>query len=81
MPLSDDNDLGVNADGSANGDYCAYCYQNGAFTRDVTMEGMIDLCLPFLAGANRDKTEEQIRAALRQWFPSLKRWEGAARGE
>ena len=32
MPLADVNDIGTNADGSRNEDYCKYCYENGQFT-------------------------------------------------
>ena len=39
MPLTDDV-LGINADGSKNEDYCMYCYKDGKFLQDCTM----DLC-------------------------------------
>ena len=38
MILSDDNDRGTESDGSPFSDYCAYCYRNGAFTEDVSIE-------------------------------------------
>ena len=36
MPLADVNDIGTNADGSRNEDYCKYCYENGQFTQQCT---------------------------------------------
>ena len=27
--------------------YCTYCYQNGGFTADCTMDEMIDFCIRF----------------------------------
>jgi hypothetical protein len=74
MPLAQDNDFGNNADGSKNQDYCAYCYKDGKFTQDVTMDGMIDICVPFIMEANKEMTEEDARNGMQEWFPTLKRW-------
>lgn len=38
MPIVNNNQLGSNKDGSLNEDYCKYCYQNGEFIDDVTMQ-------------------------------------------
>ena len=43
MPLTDDV-LGTNADGTKNEDYCMYCYKDGKFLQDCTMEEMIEHC-------------------------------------
>ena len=43
MPLTQEI-LGTNADGSKNEDYCMYCYKDGKFTQDCTMEEMIEFC-------------------------------------
>lgn len=40
MPLTNEV-LGTNADGSPNEDYCIYCYKDGKFTQDMTMEHLI----------------------------------------
>lgn len=74
MPLDGNN--GTNADGSVNGDYCEYCYKNGAFTWNGTMEEMIDLCAPHMAQANPGMTEAQAKEQMRGFFPQLKRWQG-----
>ena len=47
MPLTDEN-RGTNADGSRSEDYCVYCYKNGQFTQEFTMNQMIEFCLQFL---------------------------------
>ena len=52
MPLTADL-LGTNADGSRNMDYCIFCYKDGRFLQDVTMEGMIDHCLKYLDEMNQ----------------------------
>ena len=52
--------------------YCTYCYQNGAFTYDATMEEQIEHnlnCAPELY-SDRERAREQMRA----YFPTLKRW-------
>ena len=42
MPLDKPEDAGTEADGTLSGEYCRYCYQNGAFTApDATMDDMI----------------------------------------
>lgn len=43
MPLAD-NILGTNADGSKNDEYCIYCYKDGNFTGNFSMEEMVEYC-------------------------------------
>jgi hypothetical protein len=75
MPLGGDVSMyGTNADGSANTEYCKYCYENGAFTSDMTMDQMIDICVPHMVQANNGMTEESAREMMRSFFPTLKRW-------
>ncbi len=51
MPLTEDV-LGTNADGSKNEDYCMYCYKDGKFLQDCTMEEMIEHCAQFVGAVN-----------------------------
>ena len=37
MPITSDELLGTNKDGSVNIDYCKYCYENGDFIDKVSM--------------------------------------------
>ena len=74
MPLAPDTPLGTEADGSPNPDYCSYCYKDGKFAGDMTMEQMIDFCAPMMVQANPGMTEEQAKAQMHQFFPMLKRW-------
>ena len=71
MPLSDDI-LGTEKDGSKCADYCKYCYENGAFTYECTMEQMIDFCLSL--PNETGMTDEQYKKYLTKTYPSLKRW-------
>ena len=77
MPLNDEN-RGTNADGSKNEDYCMYCYQNGKFTNDCTMDEMIEFCAQFVDEVNQNMpkpmTKEEYKDMMRQYFPMLKRW-------
>ena len=77
MPLADDI-IGTNADGSRNEDYCIYCYKEGAFTQNFTMEQMIDFCAQFTEQMNSNTglnlTPEQAKEEMRKYFPHLKRW-------
>ena len=77
MPLSEDI-LGTNADGSKNHEYCIYCYENGAFTEDFTMEQMAEHCSQFVEEFNKNAgqnlTASEYKQELLKFFPTLKRW-------
>ena len=47
MPI-DDSTFGKEADGSKNQDYCHYCYADGHFTKECTMDEMIELNLNYI---------------------------------
>jgi Uncharacterized protein conserved in bacteria len=74
MPMTQREQYGTEKDGSQNTDYCCYCYQNGAFTADCTMEQMIDFCLDYEKDSGRYQDRDQARADMLEWFPALKRW-------
>lgn len=75
MPMGDNNEIyGTNADGSKNTDYCKYCFEQGIFTFDGTMEEMIEICVPHMVSANEKMSEEEARNSMLEWFPTLKRW-------
>ena len=52
MPMVKEEDYGTNVDGRKNADYCVYCYKNGKFTSDTTMEEMIAFCAPLISKGN-----------------------------
>lgn len=74
MPMESMDLHGTNADGSKNQDYCHYCYKDGKFTKDETMEEMIETCVPFVSKGNPWPDEDTARNAMRELFPQLKRW-------
>ena len=65
---------GTEKDGTLSSDYCSYCYQNGKFQGNPTMEEMIHTCLPFEKEARPDQNEESLLTEMRELFPTLKRW-------
>ena len=77
MPLTDEI-LGTNADGSKNEDYCIYCYKDGKFLQDCTMEEMIAFCAQFVDEVNKNlpqpMTKEEYIGQMKMYFPHLKRW-------
>ena len=78
MKLSRIEDFGTNEDGSTNFDYCQYCYKDGHFLQDVTMEGMIEHCAQFISEMNKmmpkPMTADEYRQMANAFFPMLKRW-------
>ena len=72
MPITSDEQLGTNKDGSINNDYCKYCYENGEFIDKVSMEEYIDMCSQY--GAQTGMTNDEMRKLCTELFPTLKRW-------
>ncbi len=78
MPLSRKEDIATNADQSKNEEYCIYCFKDGSFTSDCTMNEMIEKCLSYLDEFNKDSnveyTREEAMKNMQDFFPKLKRW-------
>jgi hypothetical protein len=74
MPLNDTQSLGTNSDGSPNPDYCLYCFKDGQFTSKMSMDEMIEFCVPFVSKGNPWPDAAAARKAMRETFPQLKRW-------
>lgn len=78
MPLQNQDELGTNSDGSRNEEYCCYCFKDGAFTMDYTMEQMIEHCAQFVDEFNKGSevvyTKEDAITNMKIYFPTLKRW-------
>ena len=74
MPLLDKESLGTNEDGSPNPQYCAYCFQKGDFTADLTMDEMIETYVPFMMQGHPELSARQAHEMMRRVLSSLKRW-------
>ena len=77
MPLENAEVIGTNKDYSKNSDYCIYCYKDGVFTQDVTMDEMIEISLRHMKELFKDSPDFDEQVALenmKSFFPKLKRW-------
>jgi len=78
MPMDNDELKGTEKNGRKSDDYCVYCYADGAFTKDMTMEEMIQMNIQFLdqwiESTGVQMTEDEAIAELRKYLPTLKRW-------
>lgn len=72
MPIEKDEQLGTEIDGSLNQNYCIYCYKDGNFIDDVSMEEYIEMCSKY--GAQAGMTNEEMKELCTKLFPTLKRW-------
>ena len=55
-----------------------YCYKDGQFLQDCTMEEMIEHCAQFVNAVNegleKPITKEEYIGMMKSYFPQLKRW-------
>lgn len=76
--LTEEAVRGRTSDDCPSAEYCAYCYKDGAFAQDLSMEEMIDHNLRDLETWKRetgyDVSPQEAREQLREFLPSLKRW-------
>ncbi len=78
MVLIKDSDKGTESDGRKSEEYCAFCYQQGRFIQDLTIEELIEHNLQDLDNWNQETglqlTKQEARAELLKFLPTLKRW-------
>lgn len=75
MPLCSDAALGTNEDGSRSADYCSYCYEDGKFTEELTVQEMVEHCIQYVSKGDPFPDEETARVELSKLYPTLKRWQ------
>ena len=71
MPIVPEQ-MGRYQDGAPNEHYCKWCWDNGDFCADCTMEEMVEYCLPYRPFG----TPEENRTFLMRLLPTLDRWKG-----
>lgn len=69
MPIVPD-EMGRFPDGKLNEHYCKWCWDQGKFTSDCTLEEMVEQCLPHMPFG----TPEENRVFLQELLPTLERW-------
>lgn len=78
MPLAATEHFGTNSNGSPITDYCCFCYQNGNFTHNLSLEETIENSVSYMDGTEKidGRTLTKDEAALRMHIqlPMLKRW-------
>lgn len=78
MPLSVPEHFGTNKGGSRNMDYCRFCYQDGRFTANLSMDEMIEVCAGYIdqwkLPDNRKISRDEAIGLMKEQFPLLKRW-------
>jgi transcriptional regulator with XRE-family HTH domain len=78
MPLQRIDDMGKNADNTANTEYCTHCFDDGKFTHNRTLEEMVESNLKFLDEFNAQNgstyTPDEARSVLKTHLATLKRW-------
>lgn len=72
MMIMSEDQYGTNIDGSTNKDYCKYCYVDGQFVDDVSMDEYIEMCSQY--GEQAGMTNDEMREFCKKVFPTLKRW-------
>ena len=77
MPLDSDELLAHEADGSLNEHFCKWCYEDGHYAYECTMEEMIEHCLPHMVDPAAGITEETARSWMNALLPTLDRWKKA----
>ncbi len=78
MPMACPEDHGTNADGTKNKDYCRYCFSDGQFTSNQTMEAFLESCIPFVLQTGVYPDAGTAREQMKRYYPTLKRWKEAA---
>lgn len=76
MPMQEDQ-YGTDGDGGKNDSYCCYCYKDGKFAQDCSLEEMVEFCAPFEVEGGRAANLEEAKEMLMKYFPTLDRWKAA----
>jgi len=72
MMLSPD-EYGTDSDGAKTDHYCKWCFEQGKYTYETSMEAMIEDCAPRLA-ENTGMTNDEAVSLMGAVLPRLRRW-------
>lgn len=73
MPFYQESDHGTESDGTASADFCSWCYREGIFLEDESLEDLIERCAPSMAESCHITRDEAV-SFMGALLPSLKRW-------
>ena len=72
MPMSQDpRGGGTNKDGSKSNEYCSYCYRNGTWMMDLTVDQMQERVGGLLKKTGISQSIQKVAVA---GIPKLRRW-------
>lgn len=75
MMFTGPDQRGHEADGTETDEFCRWCYDQGAYTYETTMEEMIEDCAPRMAEYMNWSVDE-CASLLGAILPTLRRWSG-----
>lgn len=81
MSIEEDKDKGTNADGTLSSEYCLYCFKEGAFTNDLTIDQYVEIGLdysPEYQAATTEGEKKHIKEQTKHYLSGLKRWQTTA---
>ena len=73
MPIMQNEHIGTNKDGSRNSDYCVFCFKEGGFVQNMSLDEFIEHSLQFASEVGM--STEDFRAYCNAKLPTLKRWQ------
>lgn len=77
MNIEDDKYKGTNADGSLSDEYCSFCFKEGGFTNNFSLDQQVSIGLDYSPEYKEAKTAEEkdkIRLQAKEYLSGLKRW-------
>ncbi|QHO91555.1 XRE family transcriptional regulator [Actinomyces sp. 432] len=74
MPIPKEEQRGKKMDGTKSEDYCAWCYQDGAFIGPETLEEAIENSAPYMSEGVHI-TEDEAISYMSAVLPHLRRWQ------
>ena len=73
LPLGKEADYGAESDGTKSEEYCTWCYPDGTFSGEESLDAFIEHNAPYVAkgvGISQDEAVSYLAVVL----PTLKRW-------
>lgn len=78
MSIEEDKSKGTNTDGTLSSEYCLYCFKEGAFTNDLTIDQYVEIGLdysPEYQAATTEEEKSRIKEQAKHYLSGLKRWQ------
>ena len=73
MPMTSEEMMGTNEDGSKSDKYCTFCFKEGKFTFEGSYEEFLEKQVK-IAQMKLNMSEEEAREKASSMLPTLERW-------